>query len=66
MNEQKKLSVINLGLQRFYDALLAQGVQAAQLQWRPPRTDAANGCPALSDALFCVGLIAGAALAAVL
>ena len=51
MNEQKKLSVINLGLQRFYDALLAQGVQAAQLQWRPPRTDAANGCPALSDAL---------------
>lgn len=51
MNKQKKLSVINLGLQRFFDALLAQGVQTAQLQWHPPYTDATNGGPALSDAL---------------
>ncbi len=30
------LKVVNIGLQSFYDALIAQGVQAVQLDWTPP------------------------------
>ncbi len=46
----KKLSVINLGLQSFAEAVTAQGVQATQVEWKPP----AGGDPAalaLLDAL---------------
>lgn len=32
----KKLRVINIGLQTFYEALLAQDAQVTQLDWRPP------------------------------
>ena len=31
-----KLRVINIGLEGFYDALIAQDVQATQIAWRPP------------------------------
>ncbi len=30
------LKVVNIGLQSFYEALIAQGVQAVQLDWHPP------------------------------
>lgn len=30
------LKVVNIGLQSFYDALIAQGVRAVQLEWTPP------------------------------
>ena len=35
-NKTKKLRVINIGLEGFYDALINQGVQAKQIAWRPP------------------------------
>lgn len=38
MNKGEKgtLRVINIGLQRFYEALEAQGVKAVQVEWQPP------------------------------
>jgi len=33
---QTPLAVINVGLESFYDSLLAQGAQAVQVDWRPP------------------------------
>ena len=32
----KKLKVINLGIQTFYEALLSQNVKTTQIQWQPP------------------------------
>jgi hypothetical protein len=32
----KSLRVVNIGLESLYDALVKQGVQAAQIAWRPP------------------------------
>ena len=31
-----RFKVVNIGLQSFYEALIAQGVQAVQLDWTPP------------------------------
>ncbi|NLV58885.1 MAG: hypothetical protein GXY67_08940 [Clostridiales bacterium] len=31
-----KPRVVNVGIQAFYEALLAQGVECAQIQWHPP------------------------------
>jgi FdrA protein len=33
---QTPLAVINVGLELFYESLLAQGAQAVQVDWRPP------------------------------
>ena len=33
---ENKLKVVNIGLTRFYDALVAQDVKSTQLDWRPP------------------------------
>jgi FdrA protein len=33
---QVPLAVINVGLESFYDSLIAQGAQAVQVDWRPP------------------------------
>ena len=33
---QGSLSVINVGLETFYDGLVAQGATAVQVEWRPP------------------------------
>lgn len=33
---EHKLKVINIGIPRFYDALVAQNVKSTQLDWRPP------------------------------
>ena len=30
------MKVINLGISSFYDALVSQGVEAAQIDWKPP------------------------------
>lgn len=35
-NKDRKIRVINLGIETFYDALTKQGVKATQLAWRPP------------------------------
>ncbi len=35
--KQKKLKVVNIGLQTFAESLRAQGVTVAQVNWRPPR-----------------------------
>ena len=35
--KQKKLKVVNIGLQTFAEALRVQGVTVAQVNWRPPR-----------------------------
>ena len=35
--KQKKLKVVNIGLQTFAESLRAQGVTVAQVHWRPPR-----------------------------
>lgn len=32
----EKLRVISLGIETFYEALLAQEAKAVQIQWRPP------------------------------
>jgi hypothetical protein len=32
----KKIRVVNIGLQNFYEALISQNVKAAQITWRPP------------------------------
>jgi hypothetical protein len=32
----KSLKVVNIGLDIFYDALADQGVEAVQVDWRPP------------------------------
>ena len=42
-----KLTVINMGVESFKDELAAQGVNATQLDWRPP----AGGDPVLAAAL---------------
>ncbi|MEA5016294.1 MAG: fdrA domain protein [Candidatus Limiplasma sp.] len=31
-----KPRVVNVGIQTFYEALLSQGVECAQIQWHPP------------------------------
>lgn len=31
-----KPRIVNLGIQTFYEALMAQGVQAVQISWSPP------------------------------
>ena len=31
-----KPSVVNLGIQTFYEALLEQGVECTQIEWTPP------------------------------
>ena len=33
---QKEVKTINIGLQEFYSALVAQGVEAVHVDWRPP------------------------------
>ena len=33
---QSPLAAVNLGLESFYDSLLAQGAQAVQVEWKPP------------------------------
>ena len=33
---QRQVKVINIGLQEFYSALVAQGVEAVHVDWRPP------------------------------
>ena len=43
----RKLIVINVGLGDFYDALKEQGVETAQVDWRPP----AGGDPELLEIL---------------
>jgi hypothetical protein len=43
----KDLSVINLGLEGFLEALADQGVGAVQVDWRPP----AGGDPELIELL---------------
>jgi hypothetical protein len=35
-DKNEKMSVINIGLQRFYESLTAQDVDAIQLNWTPP------------------------------
>ena len=35
--KQKKLKVVNIGLQTFAESLRVQGVTVAQVNWRPPR-----------------------------
>jgi hypothetical protein len=32
----EKLKVINVGLEIFYESLVAQGVDVVQVDWRPP------------------------------
>ena len=32
----KELKVINIGVKEFYHSLLDQGVEAIQVDWRPP------------------------------
>jgi FdrA protein len=32
----RPVAAINVGLESFYDSLLAQGAQAVQVDWRPP------------------------------
>ncbi len=34
--KEKKLRVINLGIQMFCDALTEQGVRCTQIKWHPP------------------------------
>lgn len=34
--QQCRFKVVNIGLQSFYEALIAQGVQAVQIDWTPP------------------------------
>lgn len=51
LQNEKKIAVLNLGLQRFYDALTAQDVHAAQLQWRPPCKSADAKTSALTETL---------------
>ncbi len=45
------LRVINIGLQTFYDALLAQDARATQLEWRPPVQQSAEISELLADYL---------------
>ena len=33
---KRKLKIINIGLQSFYEEVVNQGVEAIQLDWRPP------------------------------
>jgi FdrA protein len=33
---QSPLAAVNLGLESFYDSLLAQGARAVQVEWKPP------------------------------
>lgn len=35
-NAPEKLRVINIGIETFYEALLAQEAKATQIQWHPP------------------------------
>lgn len=34
--KEHRLKVVNIGIPRFYDALLAQNVESTQIDWRPP------------------------------
>lgn len=45
---KSELRVINIGTQLFYDALVAQGVKAAQLDWKPPVKQSAEVLDALN------------------
>ena len=42
------LRVINIGTTLFYDALVAQGVKATQLDWKPPVKQSAEVLNALN------------------
>ena len=33
----KDLKMINVGIQKFYNALIAQNVKAVQVNWKPPK-----------------------------
>ena len=33
---KRKLKIINIGLQNFYEEVVNQGAEAIQLDWRPP------------------------------
>lgn len=35
-NTNDKPRVVNVGIQAFYEALLSQEVECAQIDWRPP------------------------------
>jgi hypothetical protein len=35
-NRAQKPRIVNLGIQTFYEALVAQGVECVQIQWQPP------------------------------
>lgn len=43
----EKLEIINVGLERFYEAVDKQGTSAIQVDWRPP----AGGKERLADIL---------------
>ena len=32
----QSLKIVNIGLPRFYEAIISQNVKAVQLDWRPP------------------------------
>lgn len=36
MDNKEKPKVVNLGIETFYAALVAQSVECAQIEWRPP------------------------------
>ncbi len=35
-NQTQKPRIVNLGIQTFYEALLAQDVECVQIEWTPP------------------------------
>ena len=44
---EQDLQIINIGLERFREAVIYQGKQAIQVEWRPP----AGGNPRLQEIL---------------
>ena len=49
--KKPELRVVNIGLQRFYDALVLQDVCVTQLNWRPPVEQSAEMQSLLDDFL---------------
>lgn len=44
---ERELQTINIGLERFHEAVKEQGTKSMQVDWRPP----ANGDPRLQEIL---------------
>lgn len=44
---EQELEIINIGLERFHEAVILQGKKAIQVEWRPP----AGGNPRLQEIL---------------